>query len=230
MDDESFQRFGGLCAIGAAILALAYALLLVLSPSEAGSAGGLVDRALGGFEARGLNVLAYYALALTGLLMTAAMVAAYRRVLRAGPGWALWGLALGLLGAALMAIHGYWEALRKPILLHQWNTGVEARQAAISAFSGVPNPVDPRGLGAFLFIGVFVLVTSWLVLRGAAMGKTTGQWGVVYGVMLVALFVAGWAELGLLRMILAALTVGIAGPLWWVLLGRELLKPLVGTD
>ena len=72
----------------------------------------------------------------------------------------LLSLPLGILGAAMTAAHGFWDYMRVPILTTQWDSAIAARQEAISTFAGQPNPVDPRGLGAFLLLGLFALVAA----------------------------------------------------------------------
>jgi hypothetical protein len=220
MSDGSFRRFAGWCAIGVAVAAVVYVVLLYLETSAPGLGDRLREASTVRARSQGANLM----LALLGFLMTVPMRALHNRLKDAGREWSHWAAWLGFVGAVMTAAHGYWDFLRVPVLLGQWDTGVEARQAAIAAFSGVPNPVDPRGLGAFLFVGLFVLVASRLILAGKALPALVGQWGLLYGVILIVTFLAGITGPENARVALTGLTVGVVGPIWWLLVGRELLR------
>lgn len=220
MSDTSFRRFGGVCAILLAICGVAYALLLLADTG----APGLPDRLTEALSTRSLNRTASLVLALAGLLTTAGVATLHGLLKAAGREWARWAAGLGLVGGAMTAAHGYWDFARVPVLLAQWNTAVDARREAISAFAGVPNPADPRGLGALLFVGVFVLVAARLVLAGKTLPALVGQIGLVYGALLVLAFLSGLAGPDAVRSALTGLAVGVAGPVWWLLVGRELLR------
>ncbi len=220
MDDKSFQRFGGLCAIGAAVASFAFALALFLSSRGAGSAAPAI------ISQRADAPAANWLMVISGLLTTAAVAALYMRLREAGGAWALWGTSLGILGGAMTAAHFMWDALRIPTLRWLFQRD-EALQPTLRALSYQPNPVDPRGLGSLLLMGIFVLIASRLILQSGLLPRVVGQVGILEGILLLVLFVVGLSrtltEMGQLRIGLAALAIGSVGPLWWLLVGRELL-------
>lgn len=220
MSDASFRRCGGMCAVALAVTSVAYAVLLFLDTGAPGIADRLQQLGTG----RQLNGLASLLLALGGILTTLAVLAIHERVSAAGPLWARWAAALGVIGGAMTVAHGYWDYLRVPILLSQWQLGDPARRAAIATFAGLPNPVDPRGVGTLLFVGLFVVVVGRLILLGGTMPAPAGWLGLAYGALLLLAFVAGLGGPDLLRTGLTGLAVGVAGPAWWLVMGRELLR------
>lgn len=216
MTDDGFRRFGALCAGGVGVASLALALAIV-------AAGGWPAPGLGGvLLGRLSSPIANGLLAAVGLFMSVAVVALLDRLPDRGGAWGRWAGALGLIGAAMTAAHGVWDVLRLPALLAQWQTGDAARQAAIAAFSGVPNPVDPRGLGSFLFVGLFVLVVGRLGLARGGLTRPVAQLAVVFGSLLGLLFAVGLTGPDIARAGLAALTMGAVGPIWWLMVAREL--------
>ncbi|MFN2252123.1 MAG: hypothetical protein ACK2UL_09435 [Anaerolineae bacterium] len=223
MSERTFRRIGAWCAAGVTLFTIAYAVALLLGGPAAD--GGIVGRAQSAFHARGLNEMANYALALMGLLMTVAVMAIHGEVADDGRSLALWASVMGVIGAAFTTVHGYWEAVRTPILLGQWEGGNEARQQAIAAFSYVPNPIDPRGIGSFLFVGLFVLAVSWLIMVGGRMSRVTAQWGMLYGVLLVLLFLVASFGPREAQVWLGAFAVGLVAPVWWALVTKDLLGP-----
>jgi len=218
MTDASFRRFGGMCCVALAVTTLAYALLVFLGSDP----GGVADRLSGAVQARATNQPAHYLLGISGLLLVVAVMAVFERVRHVGGAWARWGAAMGVLAGGFTAAHGFWDALRVPVLLRQWDLGLAARQEAISAFSGLPNPVDPRGLGAFLMLGLFVLVAARALALDTGASGPLASLGLVYGAALVITFAAGLVAPAAARAVLAALTVGVLGPVWWALVGRTL--------
>lgn len=220
MSDTSFQRFGGAAAAALAVCSALYALLLFLGTDSV----ALVARLERIVELRGLNQPANLLLGIVGLLATVAVTALYERSRTETGAWMRWATTLGVFGAVMTAVHGFWDFMRTPVLLAQWDRGIEGRRDAISAFAGVPNPVDPRGLGAFLLLGLFVLVAARHLARDRAPDGLLGPIGLAYGFLLVVLFLAGLVGPAGVRAALAGLTVGVVGPVWWLLVARMLLR------
>jgi hypothetical protein len=216
----SFRRFGAVCAVLFAACTFLYALLLLVG-SETTEFSARLGEVV---SARALNEPASLLLGISGVVATAAVAAVYEITRGEAGAWARWSAALGLLAAAMMAAHGFWDYLRVPVLLFQWDSGNVARQEAISTFAGVPNPVDPRGLGAFLFMGAFALVSAGLLARRTGARGLVGPAGLIYGALLIAAFASGFVGPDATRAGLAALSLGVAGPVWWLLVTMDLWK------
>jgi hypothetical protein len=219
MNDASFRRFGAVCALAFAVCTFLYAVVLALGSRSAGIAGRL-EAAV---QTRAMSQPANLLLGMAGLLATVGVVAVYELISHRGS-WARWAAAVGILGAVMTAIHGVWDFLRVPVLQAQWDSQIEARQAAISAFAGVPNPADPRGLGALLLMGLFVLVAARLLMVDGQTHALLGPVGLAYGVLALVAFVAGFVGPDATRAGLVALSVGIAGPIWWALVAAALWR------
>jgi hypothetical protein len=215
MEDRSFRRFGSICAIGTAIAWLVSAILLYRGLGEGGVSDVLTNRV----HSPEVN----YLLAAAGFLATAAIVALGDR-LRPADGWARWATAIGVIGGCLAAAQCLWDALRYPQLKALWDTGSQMAQSVVAVLLSVPNPVDPRGIGAHFFVGIFVLVAGWLMLSQGTWPRWLGPLGMLEGVLLIVLFAAGIVGLDDARTILAAAAVGAVGPVWWLLAGAALWR------
>ena len=194
----AFLRFAGVCGIITAISSLLYAVFFLLVK---GSAHDLLPPLL---------------LGLGGLLASAVLTALYGLVRNADPLFALWALALGLLGQMGALIHGVHDLA---LVL------VPAKAPDLSA---LPNQLDPRGLLAFGLTGVSTFILSWLVLRSGALPRGLGYLGCVLGVLLVALFLANLFTndpSSLFVLVPGGLASLIANPAWLLWLGVSLLRP-----
>lgn len=223
MNDLSFRRFGAACAVAFAVCTFVYAVLLFLD-SDAIDLFARLETAV---RVRGVNQPANFLLGCSGLLATAAVAAVYEAIRQRGGAWARWGASLGILGAAMTAAHGFWDYMRVPVLTTQWDSAIAARQEAISTFAGQPNPVDPRGLGAFLLLGLFALVAARPLAAERTAHGLLAPLGLAYGALLVAAFAAGFVGPDATRAGLAALAMGLLGPVWWLLAGIALWRPAV---
>jgi hypothetical protein len=96
---------------------------------------------------------------------------------------------------------------------------------AIEAVQQVPSQVDPAGLAAFFVVGIVAFVFSWLIVRGSLLPRALGYLGLFNALLLVVLFFASAANAQTLILISGGLTSVVAGPIWWVWLGRQLLQP-----
>ena len=219
MTDESFARAGRWAAYAAAAFSILYALSLAAGTGWMEGVSATVAAAAAN---RVLNSGASWILAASGLAMTLAVLAVASRDC-ASAAWMRWAGSLGFIGAALTVVHGIYDAVRVPMLLQQWELGLPDRRAAISTFSGVPTPVDPRGVASLLFIGLFVLVAARLVAGPSAYRRL----GMLHGALLVAAFVCGagavvtrvptfqWGYLAI-----GAASFAVSGPLWWIAVAR----------
>ncbi len=219
MSDTSFAKAGKWAALAAAGFSLAYAVVLAAS-SRAAGLGSMMQMAS---EGRVLNIAASWLFAATGIAMTLGLVCLSER----GPshGWMKWAGGLGLVGAALMTVHGLYDAYRVPTLLAQWEMDLTGRRDAISAFAGMPNPVDPKGAASLLFVGLFVLIAA-ASLNGPRSFRHLGR---LHGAVLLAAFGTGAVGFALASAPiysayswLAGLSFAVTGPLWWVAASRVL--------
>lgn len=220
MNDASFRRLGAACAMAFALCTVLYALLLFLD-SEGIELSARLEAAV---RVRGVNQPANLLLGCAGLLATVGVAAVYEAVRERGGAWARWAAGLGLIGAVLTAAHGLWDFMRVPVLVAQWDSAIPERQAAIATFAGQPNPVDPRGLGTFLFMGLFAIVTARWLAGDRPANALVAPVGLVYGALLLAAFVSGFVGPDATRAGIAALSMGVAGPLWWLLVATALWR------
>lgn len=200
MQGLGFGRFAGACALAAAVGALLYSVaFVIISRSAPGLGAGL----------------AALFLTIGGLLGSVVVVALYGRLREADPGFARWALLLGIFGAMGSAAHGGFDLAN---LLHPPN----------AAATDFPSQVDPRGLLTFGVAGLSVLVFGWLIAtRGGGFPARLGSLGIVFGVLLVLTYVARLIVLdpaSLLVLAPAGLAGFVAGPLWYLWLGLELLR------
>ena len=195
----AFMRFAGGSGIITAISSLLYAVFFLLVK---GSAHQLLPPLL---------------LAVGGLLASAVLTALYSLVREADPLFALWALALGLLGQLGALIHG----------VHDLALVLAPAPANAPDLGNLPSQLDPRGLLAFGFTGLSTLILSWLALRGAALPRGLGYLGCVLGILLIALFLGALFTndaSSLFILVPGGLASLIANPAWLLWLGITLLR------
>jgi hypothetical protein len=88
LPSTAYERFAGVCSIGAGLAGFLYAVAFILLRNDLFSALFLL---------------------LTGFLSTAALVAVYHRLRSTDADFALWGLLLGIVGALGATIHGGYD-------------------------------------------------------------------------------------------------------------------------
>ncbi len=216
--DRSFQRFGAACALVTAAAWLIAAVLLYTGRAESGLASV--------FSTRVHTPAVNYVLAIGGLALTAAIAALHDR-LRMGA-WANWALGLGMIAGVLTAIQCLWNATRYAPLRAAYDTGEEVHQIAVSLAMSTPNPVDPRGFGSQLLLGICLVVAGWLMLAGN-WPRWLGGLAMIEGICLALVFFTGLFELGAVRTVLAAVAIGALGPVWWLLAALELWRGPAST-
>ncbi len=193
----TFQRFAGAAAYAVAAGGVAYAIAFVVAvKADSGAA----------------DTLAALLLLAGGVLGTAVLAGLYGRIRGADPGFALWGLLLGVVGLAGSAIHG----------------GFDLAMRVHPAFDtpGVPNEVDPRGLLTFGVTGLGLLILSWVIRdQRSGLPAGLGGLGMVLGAMLMAVYVARLFILDTNNVVLlglAGVTGALVHPAWFAWLGRSL--------
>ncbi len=205
MSSGAFERLAGTLATGVGIGGLAYSVSFVIvlrsAPTSAALAGALF-------------------LLVGGFLSTAVLIALYGRLRETDPGFALWGLVLGLVGAVGSAIHGGYDLANivKPLP---------------GGHGLLPNAVDPRGVLTFGASALALLIVAWLILRGGALPRGLGHLGYLTGVLLLVIYLGRLIILNPKNPVLlsAALLAGfVANPAWYLWLGRELRRGRAPAD
>jgi hypothetical protein len=193
------DRFGGWCAVLAAIGGLLYAISFVVISRS--------DPALGG-------LLSALFLTLNGLLASGVIATLYERLRPAHPTAALWALLLGSAGALGASIHGGYDlanAINPP--------------AGFNA--DMPNAIDPRGLLTFGIAGLALWVLAWLMRRDSRFPRGLIYLGFLLAALLICIYLARLIILSpanpllLIPVLLAGFIVNPAFYLW---LGIVLLR------
>jgi hypothetical protein len=161
--------------------------------------------------------LAAFSLTATGLLASFVLVAVYERVVKFRPGWALWALIMGELGAAGSIIHGGYDLANA---IHQ-------PKSMPFNLADLPSQIDPRGLLTFGLAGLSLAVLVWLLDRSRQAPKGLVQLGYAFSVVLVLTYLARLIILKATNpavLLPAALAGFILGPLWYFWLGTWLSR------
>ena len=195
-ETAGFERLAGLCAILAGVAIFLYSM------------GFIVLR----------NDLVYSVFQLLGgLLATAAVVAVYERLRQAGPGFALWGVALWLVGTLGSTVHGGYDlanALNPPT-------------ANAPALANLPSQTDPRGLLTFGVVGLGLLVVSWLMTRSPGFPRGLAYLGYALAALSLVLYLGRLIVLNAASPVIvgpALLTGFLVNPLWHIWLGLTLWR------
>ncbi len=199
---NSFQRFGGLCAILAGIFGFLYSLAFIVVARNNAQLGGL---------------LASLFLFLGGLSATAALTALFQRVQATDDGLATWGRTLGIVGAIGSVIHGGYDLAN----------AIHVPDSDPLNLANLPNAVDPRGLLTFGIAGVALLIASGLMVRTKSLPNNLGYFGYILGFILVIIYLARLIILDATNPVIV-ITVVITGfvlnPLWNIWLGISLRR------
>ena len=160
------------------------------------------------------DLLSALFLLLGGLFSTAALTALYQRVRETESGFALLGLLLSLSAALGSAIHGGYDL-------------ANALHPPTSPSTDLPNAIDPRGLLTFGVAGLGLFILSWLVTRDLSFPKGLAYLGYLSATLMIVLYLGRLIilEATNLAIVVPALLEGfIVNPLWYVWLGRYLIK------
>ncbi|HEY7451622.1 MAG TPA: hypothetical protein VIA02_03775 [Candidatus Limnocylindria bacterium] len=200
--EDSFAAWAGAAAIAVAIGGVVYSAAFL---------GGVVlemNPELG-------ILVASAALMIGGLLSTVVLVALYQRV--GGGPWALIGLAFALMGALGGIVHGGYDlaiALNPPT-------------ADPITESGLPSPVDPRGLLTFGLAGLGLLILAICARSRGALSPSVAWFGIALGVLLILVYLGRLVILtptSPLVAVPAGLAGVIVGPFFYFALGLELRR------
>ena len=160
------------------------------------------------------DLLSALFLMLGGIFSTAALTGLYQRLRGTESGFALLALLLTLSAALGSAIHGGYDlanALHPPASLN----------------NDLPNPIDPRGLLTFGIAGLGLFLFSWLMNQERMFPGGLAYLGYASAVLMIILYLGRLIVLQAtnLTIVIPALLEGfIVNPLWYVWLGRTLLK------
>lgn len=160
------------------------------------------------------NLFGALFLLLGGLFSTAALTALYQRVRELESGFALLGFLLSLSAALGSAIHGGYDL-------------ANALHPPASPSMNLPNAVDPRGLLTFGVAGLGLFILSWLVTQDLRFPKGLAYLGYVSAILMIVLYLGRLIilEATSLAIVVPALLEGfIVNPLWYVWLGRTLVR------
>jgi len=196
---RSFERSAGATAVVVGIGGLLYSIAFVIVSRSAPDAG---------------RFLSSLFLLLGGVLGIHVMAAIYRRLREVDAGFALVGFMFAFAGALGSALHGAFDLAN---VLHP--------PAALA--SDVPSAVDPRGVLTFGISGLALLVIARLMSRGGGFPARLALLGYVSGVLLVLIYLGRLIVLDPASPLVlgpAALEGFIVNPVWYVWLGRTLLR------
>jgi hypothetical protein len=195
----SFQRFSGYCAVAAGLGGFLYSGAFVLLSRAS------PDLGLG---------ISWVLLLLGALAAMPVLLALYESLREVEPPVALLALlfsALGFLGAIM---HAGYEIAN---IIHMGK----------SPTSNLASQVDPRGLLTFGLTGVGVLLFGWLMARSGRFSIGLGRLGQLSGALMIVVYLARltlYSPTNPLVLVGAALTGFIASPVFFVWLGRSLLR------
>ncbi|HET6821197.1 MAG TPA: hypothetical protein VFH34_01045 [Anaerolineales bacterium] len=160
------------------------------------------------------NLLSALFLLLGGLFSTAALTALYQRVRETESGFALLGFLLSLSAALGSAVHGGYDLAN---VLHP----------PVSPNTDLPSAIDPRGLLTFGVAGLGLFILSWLIAQDRSFPKVLVYVGYLSAFLMIVLYLGRLIllEATNLAIVIPALLEGfIVNPLWYVWLGRSLIK------
>jgi hypothetical protein len=153
-------------------------------------------------------------LMLGGLFSTPALIALYQRLRETESGFTLLGLLLTLSAALGSAIHGGYDL-------------ANALHPPASINTDLPNPIDPRGLLTFGVAGLGLFLLSWLLTREMSFPRGLAYLGYLSAVLMIILYLGRLIILQATNpvIVIPALLEGfIVNPLWYVWLGRILMR------
>ena len=219
----ALKELGGTCAIlvGACYIVIGINYL-VLPPEQAATADPA--QFLLSFASRPTQIsLQYLLFGAIGLLGLAVVPAVCDRVRPASEGWVRWGGNLGVLGFAVTALNFF---------------RIYGIQRGRAALFGLAEPavrqimastddlvsLDPQGWLGFGAVGVWVLIMSWLALRGGFWPKALGGLGIAVGILYFLVVAAFLFESETLLALAAGLGAAVAGPIWYIWVGLRLRR------
>lgn len=160
--------------------------------------------------------------AVIGFLGIFTIVALYDFFKKESKTWSLVVLIFGIFWAFSQITHGLWDTLRFPLLSAGGLSSSESvRSAAIIELNN-PSPVDPNGIGTFVFLSFWIFVLALLAISTKRLSQTIAYVSLFTAFFLIILFAGQtllpkiiWQGLFLFYLL-------FIGPLFWLLLGIAL--------
>jgi hypothetical protein len=214
-------RLGGLCSILLGVLSALIGITYLLLPPEQ-KLGMKASDVLPSFVLNPtLLTLQSIELALAGVLGLAVVPAVAKLIEQADEGWARWMSSLAYIGFGVAAVSNLLVAGRLPGIAAAFVTGDAATKAAL-----VPvwrSTLDFQGWWQYGAIGLWILVTSLLAMRGNMLSKAASWIGIVTAILQVLVPIAFVFKLPAIITIVA-IAGGIIGPIWYIMMGMSLRK------
>lgn len=226
MANGKTSQLGSICAILLGISYEVVGLSYVLLPAE--QQGGTLlhdpEKFLVSISRSPVLITVHHvAFGLGALLGIALVLAVYDLARRFNETWVRWLSALGLFGFAVTAIDNFKIVAAEPIRAARYAAG-EAVVKAIMQETDYLVSIDPHMWLGYGLVGLWVLGTSWILMKNGAVPRVFGLLGAVIG------FIYFFVEVGtVLRneswlTAAAALGAVLAGPVWYIWLALILRK------
>lgn len=211
---------GGAGALFVAFFAGAFALLLLVASL------GILHTGLVSWS----YLLSDYVLALAGLFGIATVPAIHERIAHRSEGWMRWTSTLALIGFALMAITGFWQAEYETSLIdvmahfpYEKLPGSTVQVTPMSVFMSLLGRV-PLGWFEAAGIGLWIFSVSWLARGTALLPRGLIRIGLTGGILSIAAMLGAAPQMALL-LLPAVMTGGLLlSTVWFYWMGRLLLR------
>lgn len=220
MRNISQEKMGGIGALLVALFAGLFATMLLLTPLAVRQAEVM----------SWAYVLSDYVLALAGLFGLAAVPAIHQRIAPLSEGWMRWTSTLALIGFALMAVNGFWQAGYETsvveFLVHSpFEEPLEdvIPETAQGAFLGLLGRVPVSWFEA-AGIGLWVFSVSWLARGTGLLPKSLIYTGLSAGVLSIAATLGAAPQMALLLLPIIMTGGLLLSTLWFFRMGRLLLR------
>ncbi len=219
---NNHTRFGAICAFLVGISYIAIGILYFILRSR----GQVSYDSLDGFltsvsDGSGLLQLYYWIFAVGALLAIAVVQAVSDRVQSGHESSIRWLAMLATIGFAVHAASYLILQDHSPKLAELYVAADESARTAIVAL-GVRS-LDPDGLMGFGLVGLWILVVSWLAIKGGHFPKILAIIGILGGILYI-LVAAGFI---LDHTMLIAISAGLGGiviaPIWYIWIGFVLM-------
>ena len=223
MKNNTLSKFGGTCAILLGVSYIVVGITYVLLPVEQKAAGDPAKFLPSFAQNPALLTIQYWAFAVGAVLALAVVSAMAEGVRAANEGWVRWTSNLAFLGFAVTAIDFFRVMGLQSARAAAYVAGDATTKAVLTA-PGYLAGLDVQGWLGFGGVGLWVLVVSWLALRGGAWPRPLAYLGIAVAI-LYWLVVAGLAlQVEALVTIAAGLGGIIAAPIWYIWAGLTLRR------